>query len=753
VGKNNTMEPRRVIDLKMLNNASIRQTHHTQPAFQQIEKIPDRQYKSCCDCWNGYHSVVVRKEDRHYLTFITPWGRYRYCSAPQGWMASGDAYTQRFDKISSSFKNVIKQVDDSLLYHSTIAGSLNLMSEYLHHLGKHGIVINPDKLQLAQETVKFAGFQVSMSRISPLPVHIDAIKEFPAPRNSTDIRSFFALLDQVAYAYSVKEHLLTFRDLLKKETKFYWDENLQKLFDDCKSHIAEQVERGIRSFDHRRVTCLATDWCKDGIGYWLLQKYCRCTDITPICCKDGWKLCLVGSRFCIPAETRYSPTEGELLVVADALKKTRFLTLGCSNLIIATDHKPLLRILNDKPNFTINNPRLSSIAEKCTTHRFKIIHIPGKKLCGPDALSRYMSPLAESSETNSTRHEILQCIRHITMETPDFEMMDPEITEEIMATHSVVTRAVTWPELSNICASDKTVLDLCNMIISGFPKKKNLLPTHLQQFWRVRYDMTIVQGVPMYKEDRSYIPTEMRPRVLEILHSAHQGVTNMNVRAETCVYWPGIKDNIVRIRGSCNSCDESAPSQSNMSPVTPVLPEYPFQHVVADYFHLNGFKYLVYADRFSGWTSIANSQSSTASEIIRNMCDEHGLPDTLSSDGGPEFTSGRFKQLLSDYGIFHRISSAYNPHSNCRAEIAVKLMKRLIGENVSSFGSLDNAKITTALPQHRNTPDRDTGLSPAQLLLGRNLKDFLPTPPGRQKLGLIWKKTLETREVATPTEI
>ena len=82
------------------------------------------------------------------------------------------------------------------------------------------------------------------------------------------------------------------------------------------------------------------------------------------------------------------------------------------------------------------------LSEKCTTHRFKIIHILGKKLCGPDALSHYVYPLAESSETTSTRHEILQCIRHITMEAPDFEMMDPEITEEIMGTHSVVTRAV-----------------------------------------------------------------------------------------------------------------------------------------------------------------------------------------------------------------------------------------------------------------------------------------------------------------------
>ena len=88
--------------------------------------------------------------------------------------------------------------------------------------------------------------------------------------------------------------------------------------------------------------------------------------------------------------------------------------------------------------------------------------------------------------------------------------------------------------------------------------------------------MTIVQGVPMYKEDRSYIPTEVRPGVIEILWSAHQGVTNMNARAETSVYWPVIKDDIIRIRVSSNSCDESAPSQANMSPVTPVLPEYPF---------------------------------------------------------------------------------------------------------------------------------------------------------------------------------
>ena len=44
---------------------------------------PSRSRKTIFDAWNGYHSVALAKEDRHFTTFITPLGRYRYCSAPQ----------------------------------------------------------------------------------------------------------------------------------------------------------------------------------------------------------------------------------------------------------------------------------------------------------------------------------------------------------------------------------------------------------------------------------------------------------------------------------------------------------------------------------------------------------------------------------------------------------------------------------------------------------------------------------------------
>jgi hypothetical protein len=51
--------------------------------------------KSVFDAWNGYHSVPLHPDDTHFTTFITPWGRYRYLTAPQGYKVSGDGYSAR----------------------------------------------------------------------------------------------------------------------------------------------------------------------------------------------------------------------------------------------------------------------------------------------------------------------------------------------------------------------------------------------------------------------------------------------------------------------------------------------------------------------------------------------------------------------------------------------------------------------------------------------------------------------------------
>ena len=217
-----------------------------------------------------------------------------------------------------------------------------------------------------------------MDSLKPAQQMLQSIREFPTPTVISGIRSFFGLINQGSYAFSMTETMTPFRDLLKPCTPFYWDETLLKLFNDAKTEITQQIVNGVRMFDKSRITCLATDWSKTGIGYFLSQKHCNCVDITPTCCRGGWKLVLAGSRFTKPAESRYHPVEGEALAVAYALHKTRYYIQGCKQLIVATDHRPLLKIFGDRNLEDISNPRLLNFKEKALQYKFEMVYVPGK---------------------------------------------------------------------------------------------------------------------------------------------------------------------------------------------------------------------------------------------------------------------------------------------------------------------------------------------------------------------------------------
>ena len=121
-----------------------------------------------------------------------------------------------------------------------------------------------------------------------------------------------------------------------------------------------------------------------------MQKYCLCEKETPRCCKTGWKFVLAGGRVTNPAESRYSALEGECLAIADALQKAKLYVLGCNNLLLATDHKPLVEVFA-KNLEDIEKPRLLTISEKTT------IHVPGKLNNGPDCMSRHSGEHIDTS--------------------------------------------------------------------------------------------------------------------------------------------------------------------------------------------------------------------------------------------------------------------------------------------------------------------------------------------------------------------
>ena len=172
------------------------------------------------------------------------------------------------------------------------------------------------------------------------------------------------------------DKMYPFRQLLKPGTPFNWDTHINQLFEESKQVIVNEIENGVRIFDKTKPTCLATDWSKTGVGFWLLQKHCQCPKTEPFCCRYGWKVTLVGSRFTNPAESRYAPIEGEALAVVDALEKARYFVLGCDNLTIVVDHKPLLKIMSDRSLEDIPNARLLIKEPQRKDTPIQVLHHP-----------------------------------------------------------------------------------------------------------------------------------------------------------------------------------------------------------------------------------------------------------------------------------------------------------------------------------------------------------------------------------------
>ena len=104
--------------------------------------------------------------------------------------------------------------------------------------------------------------------------------------------------------------------------------------------------------------------------------------------------------------------------------------------------------------------------------------------------------------------------------------------------------------------------------------------------------------------------------------------------------------------------------------------------------------------------------------------------------------------FLKSWGIKHRLSSVAYPQSNGRAELAVKSGKRIIRDHTTSDGSLNADKAALAILQYRNTPLQDIDLSPAQILLHRQLRDGLPNHPSHYQLHKDWLITAHQREKA-----
>ena len=784
-------EPRRVVDLQALNLASVRQTHATESPYHQAVGIPGGTYKTILDAYEGYHSVPVSPEQTHYLQFLSPWGRYQYRTSPQGFLAAGDGYTRRYDEIVKDFQDYKKCIDDTCLWAQTPEQIFYKTCQYLTLCSRAGIIFNRKKFQYGSKTVDFLGFTITEDSIKPSAEYLEAIRDFPRPTDITGIRSWFGLVNQVAFAFAQTKVMLPFRDLLKPTTRFIWTAELEDAFQQGKEEIIKAVIDGVRSYEMGRTTALCTDWSKFGLGFVLLQKHCSCPGPlpsltpSPVCC-NKWKLVFAGSRFTSKAEARYHPGQGEALSVAWSLHKARHYCLGNPDLVVAVDHKPLLKILGDRHLDDIDDPRMINLKEKTLRYSFKLVYVPGRKHSGPDAASRSpvsksdhmeLAPITLASLTEQQEERGRSTATHLALAglrqapTPEEEedalhreqlalgqaysclaalSLTPGQEELLQTNLSALSspQALSWADISSSAAGDPLLPALASLLRRGAPEDPSMWPQELYPYFSHRLHLSLAGDTVVYK-GRAVVPPSLQPRLLDILHSGHQGCTGMLARASQSVWWPGMNTAIQRRREACRGCDATAPSQPAAPPHPLPQAEYPFQMLSSDYFSYAGHDYFILNCRYSNYLSVFHGSPSSEAfiKVLREFFGNWGIPDELATDEGTVYTGSVTQKFLKQFGIKHRISSAYFPHSNQFSEGSVKSAKRMIRENTGSDGKLDTNKFVTALLQHRNTPDR-SGTSPAQVVFGRSLKDFFPSKPSSLQLNPEWKLTLERRELA-----
>eukprot|EP00731_Ephydatia_muelleri_P032552 Em0024g96a len=151
-----------------------------------------------------------------------------------------------------------------------------------------------------------------------------------------------------------------------------------------------------------------------------------------------------------------------------------------------------------------------------------------------------------------------------------------------------------------------------------------------------------------------------------------------------------------------------------------ILPDYPWQSVAMDLFVLNGVNYVVIVDYFSRYPEVIKLSSTTSNTVIdavKAVFSRHGIPESVRSDSGPQFSSHEFAKFAASYGFKHTTSSPYFPQSNGLAERTVQTVKNILKGNQDPY---------LAILTYRSTQLPWCGLSPAQLLMGRQLRTNLP---------------------------
>ena len=249
-------------------------------------------------------------------------------------------------------------------------------------------------------------------------------------------------------------------------------------------------------------------------------------------------------------EQMYAQIEKEVLAITSACDRFHQYLYGL-RFHIETDHTPLVPLLSSK-NLDDLPLRVQRFRLRLMRYDFSISHVPGKDLIIADALSRAPDKGSKPHVTDLQHSEVEKYMNHII--------------SSLLATEKRLEKIRREQQQDTVC---QRLTQYCQQ---GWPSRDKL-PGAYKPYLTVAAELSIKDGLLM-----------RGMRILDRLHTGHQGITKCRLRARQSVWWLHISTQIEGMVRRCSTCcTEQKPRAEPMIPS--LLPDRPWHKVGMDLFY------------------------------------------------------------------------------------------------------------------------------------------------------------------------
>ncbi|UYV63487.1 hypothetical protein LAZ67_2004238 [Cordylochernes scorpioides] len=169
------------VDLSRLNEHVQREVHPMPVVEHMLGQLGEARLFSKLDANSGFHQIPLSPDCQHLTTFITPFGRYKYCRMPFGISLAPEYFQRVMSIILQGMDGVMCYLDDILIFASDSKTHDRILRLVLRKLKEAKVTLNKAKCVFGVPRINFLGHILDEDGIRPDPAKIEAVAEMPAP--------------------------------------------------------------------------------------------------------------------------------------------------------------------------------------------------------------------------------------------------------------------------------------------------------------------------------------------------------------------------------------------------------------------------------------------------------------------------------------------------------------------------------------------------------------------------------------------